>query len=46
MKVEVAHDTSIFIQASIDSVFHTIVEAVAARRAGGVPVPAQLCARR
>ena len=28
MKAEVAHDTSIFIQASIDSVFHTIGEAV------------------
>ena len=28
MKVEVAHDTSVFIQASIDSVFHTIGEAV------------------
>jgi multidrug efflux pump len=28
MNVEVAHDTSIFIQASIDSVFHTIGEAV------------------
>lgn len=28
MKVEVAHDTSIFIQASIDSVFKTIGEAV------------------
>jgi multidrug efflux pump len=28
MKVEVAHDTSVFIQASIDSVYHTIGEAV------------------
>lgn len=28
MRVEVAHDTSVFIQASIDSVFHTIGEAV------------------
>ena len=28
MKVEVAHDTSVFIQASIDSVFRTIGEAV------------------
>jgi multidrug efflux pump len=28
MKVEVAHDTSIFIRASIDSVYHTIGEAV------------------
>lgn len=28
MKVEVAHDKSVFIQASIDSVFHTIGEAV------------------
>lgn len=28
MHVEVAHDTSVFIQASIDSVFHTIGEAV------------------
>ena len=28
MRVEVAHDTSVFIQASINSVFHTIGEAV------------------
>ncbi|MGD9802794.1 MAG: efflux RND transporter permease subunit, partial [Hyphomicrobiaceae bacterium] len=28
MKVEVAHDTSVFIQASINSVYHTIGEAV------------------
>ena len=40
MKVEVAYDTSVFIERSIDNVFRTIGEAIAAGRAGDLPLPA------
>ena len=44
MKVEVAYDTSVFIQASINSVYRTIGEAVLLVVHRRLPVPAQSCA--
>jgi multidrug efflux pump len=41
MKLIVAYDTSVFIERSIASVFHTIAEADPARRAGDLLLPAK-----